>query len=288
MAQETKIFQYSWEEAIDLLRKDPQHRGMIFEAYLTSDLRENCRRFAGSLEFAETVNLIKDHCPSARTVLDVPAGNGIGTYALAKGGFDVVAVEPDPSASVGRGAIASTLAAEGLAAQVVAAFGETLPFDAGSFDVVYVRQGLHHAHNLQSMLREYARVLRPGGLLLACREHVVDNYGASLQEFLASQVDHQLYGGEHAFTLADYRSAFESAGLSIMQEIGPYDSPINLYPNSKEGLVAKIKESVPGKMLGWVLPGSLVGRIGMWRLRRSNRPGRLYSFVAVNGLVGKS
>jgi SAM-dependent methyltransferase len=279
--RQEKSFQYSWEEAIEILRQDPQHRRLIFDSYLTSDLLGNCRRFAASAEFAEVLRLIRAYCPDARDLLDVPAGNGIATYAFAGAGFRVVAVEPDPSPSVGRGAIATALNGEDFDVRVVDAFGENLPFDARSFDVVYVRQGLHHAHDLRLMLRQYARVLRPDGLLLSCREHVVDNYGPSLRAFLDSQVDHQLYGGEHAFTLSDYRAAFVKAGLKIVEEFGPYDSPINLHPNTEEDLVAKIRESVPGKVLGFVLPVSLVSRIGMWQLRRSSRPGRLYSFVAV-------
>jgi SAM-dependent methyltransferase len=283
MLQQEKIFPYSWEEAIEILRKDPQHRKLIFDAYLTSDLHGNCRRFAEGAEFAESLNLIKTYRLDARDVLDIPGGNGIATYAFARAGFNVVAVEPDPSTSVGRGAIATSLSAENLEARIVDAFGENLPFDSGSFDVVYVRQGLHHARDLKTMLREYARVLRSGGLLLGCREHVVDNYGASLQNFLDSQVDHQLYGGENAFTLSDYRAAFTGAGLNIVQEIGPYDSPINLHPNTPETLADKICESAPGKILGLVLPKPVVSRLGMWQLRRSNRPGRLYSFVALAG-----
>ena len=159
MLQQEKKFPYSWEQAIDILRKDPRHRQLIHDAYLTSDLRGNCRRFAEGEEFAEVLNLIKAHRPEARDVLDIPAGNGIATYAFARAGFNVVAVEPDASTSVGRGAIAASLAAENLQAGIVDAFGENLPFDAGSFDVVYVRQGLHHARDLKAMLREYARVL---------------------------------------------------------------------------------------------------------------------------------
>jgi ubiquinone/menaquinone biosynthesis C-methylase UbiE len=280
MLQQEKTFPYSWEEAISILRKDPQHHQLIYDAYLTSDLVGNCRRFAESAEFAEVLKLIKVHRMGARDILDIPGGNGIATYAFARAGFNVVVVEPDSSASVGRGAIATSLSADNLQATIVDAFGENLPFDSGSFDVVYVRQGLHHAQDLKAMLSEYARVLRPGGLLLGCREHVVDDYGSSLRDFLDAQVDHQLYGGENAFTLADYRAAFVDAGLSIVQEIGPYDSPINLHPNTPESLAAKICESAPGRILGSVLPKSLVTRLGMWQLRRSNRPGRLYSFVA--------
>jgi SAM-dependent methyltransferase len=279
--QGKKTHPYSWEEAIEILREDPVHRQLIRDAYLTSDLLGNCRRFAASAEFAETLRLIKAYRPNARDVLDIPAGNGIATFALAKAGFNVTAVEPDPSASVGRGAIASCLAAEHLEARVVDAFGEKLPFEAASFDVVYVRQGLHHAQNLKAMVGEYARVLRPGGLLLGCREHVVDDYGTSLQEFLDAQPDHQLYGGEHAFTLPDYRAAFAHGRFRIAEEIGPYDSPINLHPNTPESLADKICESAPGRILGLVLPRHLVARLGMWQLKRSNRPGRLYSFVVI-------
>jgi SAM-dependent methyltransferase len=283
MLPNEKTFPYSWEEAIDILRKDPQHRELIYNAYLTSDLLGNCRRFAESAEFAEVLELIKTYGPGGRDLLDIPSGNGIATYAFALAGFNVVAVEPDPSTSVGRGAIATSLSAEKLNARIVDAFGEELPFDSNSFDLVYVRQGLHHARDLKAMLAEYARVLRPGGLLLGCREHVVDNYESSLQDFLSAQVDHQLYGGENAFTLFDYRAAFASAGLRIVREIEPYDSPINLHPNTAQILEAKICESVPGRILRAVLPKSLVFRLGMWRLRRSNRPGRLYSFVALAG-----
>jgi len=285
MLQQEKIFPYSWEEAIDILRKDPDHRELIYNAYLTSDLHGNCQRFAESAEFSEVLKLIKAHRPHARDVLDIPSGNGIATYAFARAGFNVVAVEPDPSVSVGRGAIAASLSAEKLEAKIVDAFGENLPFDSDSFDVIYVRQGLHHAQDLKAMLGEYARVLRPGGLLLGCREHVVDNYESSLQDFLNAQVDHQLYGGENAFTLFDYRAAFADAGLNIIREIGPYDSPINLHPNTPESLATKICESVPGRILGSVLPKSFVSKLGMWRLRRSNRPGRLYSFVALGRTV---
>ncbi len=221
MLKQEKTFPYTWEQAIDLLRKDPEHRDLIYDAYLTSDLLDNCRRFAASPEFSEALNLIKIYRPDSRDILDIPGGNGIATFAFVRAGFNVVVVEPDASTSVGRGAIETVLSTDNLNAKIVDAFGENLPFKSASFDVVYVRQGLHHARDLKAMLGEYARVLRPGGVLLGCREHVVDNYGSSLQDFLDAQVDHQLYGGEHAFTLPDYRAAFADAGLNIVQELGP-------------------------------------------------------------------
>lgn len=273
-------YPYTWEQAIEILRRDPQHQQLVFDAYLTADVHENCRRFHEGKEFAETLALLRKFARDFRTVLDIPGGGGIATYAFAKSGYAVTAVEPDPSPSVGRAAIASALKVGELNARVVAAFGEKLPLDDATFDVVYVRQGLHHAHDLAAMLRELARVLKPKGLLLAAREHVVDNYGRSLRRFLDSQVDHQLYGGENAFTLADYRQAFAGPGLTTLLELGPYDSEINIYPNDIETLRRKILDSIPGRLLKWIVPADVVTSIGMWQLKVARRPGRLFTFLA--------
>ena len=270
---------YSWEQTVSMLRRDPAAREMIFQAYLTEDLNENCRRFAGGAEFAETLRVLRDHAPESRTLLDMPGGNGVATVALASAGYIVTAVEPDPSESVGRGAINATLQQRKLDAAVVNAYGEDLPFTDSSFDIAYVRQGLHHARELRTMLAELARVLRPGGLLLAVREHVVDNYGRSLRAFLSSQIDHELYGGENAFTLSDYRAAFSAANLLKIEEWGPYDSTINMYPFDEVSLREKILASRPGRLLSAIFPAEWNCRLGLWWLKRSKAPGRLYSFL---------
>jgi SAM-dependent methyltransferase len=272
-------FQYSWEQAIEILRNDPACRDLIFNSYLTADLLENCRRFLESAEFHDALEILAG-LGAGKNLLDVPAGNGIATYAFAKSGYRVTAVDPDPSATVGRGAIAHVLDASRLSAEVVDAVGENLPFPSGSFDVVYVRQGLHHAADLPGMMREFFRVCRPGGILLACREHVVDDYGASLKAFLDAQIDHKLYGGEHAFTLADYRAAFVAAGFSLIRVMDPWDTVINLFPDTPDALRARLRSSKPGRLLKSFLPESAVLALGMQYVRRQKAPGRLYSFVA--------
>jgi SAM-dependent methyltransferase len=280
-ASERAKFKYTWEEAIEVLRDDPAHQELIFNSYLTRDLVNNSRRFAASAEFAEVRALLARYAPGATRLLDMPGGNGIATHAFAAAGYQVTSVEPNPSPAVGRGAIAHVLAASGLQAEIVEAWGEELPFASESFDVAYVRQGLHHAMDLPRMLAQLGRVLRPGGVLLACREHVVDDYGTSLQAFLASQVDHQLYGGEHAFTLPDYRAAIRAGGLELKLELGPFDSIINAYPNTPAVLRERVLASVPGRVLRKLLPDDLVATIATAYLKRRKMPGRLYSFLAV-------
>lgn len=271
---------YTWEEAIEILRNKPEHAQLIRDAYLTRDLFENSQRFYASDEFQEVLKLIKVYIPLANKILDIPAGNGIATYAFAKAGFDVTAVEPDSSQLLGRGAIDTVLKDADMKCEIVNSYGEELPFGDETFDIIYVRQGLHHAYNLESMLKEYSRVLKKGGILLACREHVVDNKKESLQAFLDKQVDHQLYGGENAFLLNEYLDAIKNAGLSIITKIAPYDSPINLHPFKIEDIENRILDSKISKILSKVLPTNLIKKAAFFALKIFPRPGRLYSFIA--------
>ena len=280
MSEQNNSAKHTWEEAIEILRNMPEHQKLVYDAYLTRDLVDNSQRFYNSEEFKETLKLIKKYKPDASEVLDIPAGNGIATYAFLKAGFLVTAVEPDSSDMLGRGAIKFVTDACKFACNIVNSYGEELPFEDEKFDVVYVRQGLHHAHDLLQMLKEYYRVLKKGGLLVACREHVVDDKHKSLEAFLAKQVDHQLYGGENAFLLKEYIGSMQESGFNIIEKIGPYDSAINLHPFNIKDLEEKILQTTPGKIISKVFPKKLVIKIAFAGLKLRPRPGRLYSFVA--------
>lgn len=278
----TKQYEYTWEQAVDVLRQQPEHQKLIHESYLSDDLLENCRRFHSSEEFAEVLSLVRTYRPNAQHVLDMPAGNGIGSFAFAREGYSVTSIEPDPSASVGRGAVQFVLQQHALAnVQIVEAYGEELPLPDAAFDVAYIRQGLHHARNMTQMLAEVIRVLKPGGIVIATREPVVDDYEQSLKTFLDAQPDHKLYGGENAFTHSDYLKALRQPGLEMISDLGPYDSIINLFPKSFEELRRDVLNSTTGRLLKLVMPSSWAYRTALAIFKKRNRePGRLHSFLA--------
>ena len=155
------------EEAVRRLRSDPSQADVVRDSYLEASPVEAARRFAGSGEFAEVMRLVGDRVRGG-VVVDLGAGRGIASYAFAdSGAAQVYAIEPDPSADIGRGAIPG-LPAEG-PIELVDAVGESLPLADDSIDLFYARQVLHHTTRLDDVLCEAARVLRPGGALLACR-----------------------------------------------------------------------------------------------------------------------
>ena len=92
---------------------------------------------------------------TATDVLDLAAGSGALTRALATRAARVVAAEPSRNLLLELGTAASTVSA-------VASTAELLPFGDGSFDVVMVATAFHWFDHDRA-LPEIARVLRHGG-----------------------------------------------------------------------------------------------------------------------------
>jgi len=233
----------TWEEVIIEIRKKPEYKDLVEKAYFEENLQINVERFKRSEEFAETLALIHKFANgNPLKLLDVGAGNGISSISFAQKGFEVKAVEPDKSETIGNGAILKLkdqLKLDNIS--VVEAYGEELPFPDNCFDVVYVRQAMHHAHNLDKFIRECSRLLKKGGLLFTVRDHVIFN-AKDKKWFLKSHPLHKFYGGENAFTEKEYVEAMEKSGLEIKKIFRHFDSVINYFPLSKSD-----KEALPQK-----------------------------------------
>lgn len=277
---------WTWEEAVQWLREQPDQHELVRACYYDDPLPLAARRFAESEEW----RAVREVLPAGRgRALDLGAGRGISSFALAEDGWHVTAVEPDASELIGAGAIRSLVEATGASIDVVERIAESLPFAEAEFDLVYGRQVLHHAESLRRLCAEAARVLRPGGTFLATREHVISRR-RDLATFLASHPLHRFYGGENAYLLREYLEALRGAGLIVRRVWGPFDSVINYFPMSQDEWQRRSRRplaSVTGERIARALanPQHSTGRWLLRRLaarwsRRCDTPGRLYSFLA--------
>ena len=270
----------SWEDAVQWLITQPDKAALVEACYFDPPLSDAVHRYWLSPEWQEVQKIL----PTKKGIaLDLGAGNGLASYALARDGWHVDAVEPDPSDLVGAGAIRRIAREQSLPIKVRSEFGETLGFEDARFDVIFARQVLHHARSLSLLCKELHRVLKPGGKLIAVRDHVITR-DTDLTAFLEKHPLHRYYGGENAYRLDQYVSSLTSAGFCITNTLGPLSSAINLAPFTRDLMIKKIMVRFGASPIV-----HLVARLITLPVKSTgimcavehfdNRPGRLYSFV---------
>jgi SAM-dependent methyltransferase len=275
-----QLSQITWAEAVRRYRAVAGNEKSVRDNYFDLPVREAAERFARSEEFAEVSRLLGQG--KGRSILDLGAGNGIASYALAQAGWQVMALEPDASAEVGAGAIRLLAAEAGLPITVAEEFGERLPFADDAFDAIHARQVLHHVQNLEMMVAEMNRVMRSGGLLLNTREHIADDE-AQLTAFRKQHPLHHLYGGENAYPLKRYLAAFAQAGFHLREMWGPLQSTLNFFPGTEVERQKTLRQVAGhsyfrvGRLLSWSAPfrAHAIRRA----TRRDQTPGRIFSFL---------
>jgi SAM-dependent methyltransferase len=271
----------SWEQAVQWLRGQLDQQDLVRGAYQDDPLIVAAQRYRESPEWQAIRPWLG---VTGGLALDIGAGRGIASYALALEGFQVTAIEPDPSGIVGAGAIRALAEEAQLSINVMQAYSEQLPLPSAEVDLVFARAALHHAADLNAACREFYRVLRPGGRLVAVREHVISRR-SDLPRFLAAHPLHKLYGGENAYLLREYRSALHSAGFTILSQLSPLGSPINFAPHTNSSLRGELYARIERLPFGRIFRNT-VERFGIGDFLLSivrafdNRPGRLYSWVA--------
>jgi SAM-dependent methyltransferase len=141
-------------------------------------------------------------------VLEVGAAKSWAARYWLERGCEFVATDilVDPKIGLGRGAFYGDFGR-------VQADGEHLPFPDAAFDVVYCVATLHHALDLTRMVREMARVARPGAVVAGLNE---GSRGVGRSPENPEQASEKEAGiNEHVHTVWAYALAFARAGLTV-------------------------------------------------------------------------
>ena len=285
----------SWEETINYVRSIPEYCHLIEISYLNEKLQQNVESFRKSDEFLETLAYIKKYKPDAKTILDIGSGNGVSAVSFALEGYNVIAIEPYLSETVGAGAIEKLKKYYNLKnLQIFQVYAEELNLENDFFDLVYLRQCMHHAVDLEIFLKKIVRHLKKGGMFFSVRDHVIYNE-KDKKFFLENHPLQKYYGGENAFTSYEYKNAISKSNLRLKKELKYFDSVINYFPLTKDikekNLLERkknIKEKIK-KKTGKLLNDLIIKIIIEMYLFSNIKPtynekkiyGRMYSYIAI-------
>lgn len=158
-------------------------------------------------------------------LLDFGAGNCWSSYQFAKEGCDVVALDMNRSEVVGLGA--GNILANGAGVQFRRVCGdcERIPLKDNLFDVVFCYQALHHAYDLEKMVKEVVRTLKKGGKFIAVHEQTRPITAITDNEFRKNKVATKYGVNEHAYWLFKYTRVLKKAGITNINciPVNPYD-----------------------------------------------------------------
>ncbi len=171
--------------------------------------------------------------PRSLRGLDVGCGGGLMAEEVAALGVRVTGVDPSARSILTARAHA---AASGASVDYIEAPGESLPFPDGCFDLVYCCDVLEHVDDVQRVVSEAARVLKPGGVYLY---DTINRTGASrlvmiklFQEWSATAfMPVNLHDWDRFIKPDEMRALLERAGLRPMETVGlkPVANPIRLF-----------------------------------------------------------
>ncbi|MFK7803670.1 MAG: class I SAM-dependent methyltransferase [Anaerolineae bacterium] len=129
----------------------------------------------GSLDFFEQLNnyrfgklhylpeLVDYSGYQGKKVLEVGCGAGVDLVHFARGGADVTGIDlADVSINLAR----ENFAHRNLSGEFQVMNGEAMDFADDSFDAVYCHTVLMYTPNIEKMIQEIHRVLKPGGLAI--------------------------------------------------------------------------------------------------------------------------
>lgn len=249
---ETPVSPY--ELSVVAMRLDPKMRAFLEKNYLDEDLPAAARRYAQSQEFSRVLSILEPYLVPGARVLDLGSGRGLTSLALAERGMNVTSIEMDSSDVVGIGALKNLNG--GAPWRAIRGSILQMPFHSDSFDIAFCRSVLHHLFDLKQGLREIRRILKPGGLFLACNEHILALFSQG-KTFLRAHPAVAFGVDENAYHALTYYRHFHGVGFGRIRFYG--------YPlDFSEFLEASRQNPLRAHLLALPVAGRVFARLLHW------------------------
>jgi len=97
---------------------------------------------------------------AGKRVLEIGCGMGLHSETMIRAGANLTAIDISPTSVE---ATTRRLQVKGLKGEIIEGDAEKLPFPDGEFDFVWSWGVIHHSSNTGRIVRQIARVLKPGG-----------------------------------------------------------------------------------------------------------------------------
>ncbi len=217
--------------------------------------------------------------PAGKRVLEVGAGSGRDAVALARAGAEVLTLD------YVAGSLHLTMkAADGADVTVQPVCGDALgsPFPDGTFDVIFHQGLLEHFRDTTPLLRDNARILKPGGHLIVDVPQTFHYYTLGKKVLIA--LDRWFAGWETQFTIGQLEDLTRAEGLTVVRCYGDWMVPGLWYRALRKLLLTR---------LGWKLPMHPepvppLDRLGeSWRGWFGTKRAALYTMPTIGVVVRK-
>jgi SAM-dependent methyltransferase len=168
------------------------------------------------------VEALARYLPEGGTLLDIGTGMAIVPRTMKRLGARVISVDPPFSSSVAR----ENANLAGIETLVCDVTREAIPLEDGTVDCILFADVIEHlVHSPRPAVVEFARVLRPGGVVVATTPNAVRLpvrlkvvLGHSNWQALDDFYDQEVHGGHHhEYTPEEFRASFERAGFEIAE-----------------------------------------------------------------------
>jgi SAM-dependent methyltransferase len=214
-----------------------------------------------------------------RWALEVGAGSGRDSVALAGRGARAVVLDYSLASLEVARAVAER---EGVRLLPVRADALRLPFRDGTFDVVFHQGLLEHFRDPMPLLRENARALRGGGLLLVDVPQRFHLYTAAKHLLIA--IGKWFAGWETEFTIGQLTGLMERAGLRVTRRYGRWMIPGLFYRGLRLALLRTglVRLPLHPRPVPWISPALARLRDGFART-----PLAFYTYFVIGALGRK-